>query len=79
MIVRRKKLTVPQVFVLRAAARDGTVVLGGIDATPHVRRAVVYRLARMELLKWWPPHSWYEESQWKLTDKGRQALALIDQ
>ena len=43
-----------------------------IDATPHIRRDVVRRLATLGLLRWRAPSSLNES--WVVTDAGRDEL-----
>lgn len=70
------KLTAAQQRVLHIANRDGSIIFGGIDATPGVRRDVVTRLAQLKLLTWKAPTSLHEESCWVLTTAGKTYLSL---
>jgi hypothetical protein len=62
------KLTKAQQRTLDTAKRDGTIIIGGIDATPNIRRDVVMRLFRLGLLRWKAPASLNEESAWVATE-----------
>ena len=68
------KLTKAQRRYLETAIDDVTLVIGGIDSTPNIRRDVVYRLAEMGLLEFIAPHSMYAESEWKPTEKANSVL-----
>lgn len=71
-------ITTIQLRTLQAAERDGTLVIGGIDATPGVRWVVVKRLAERGYLRWRAPRGLVEHSEWVLTDLGRKLLGGLD-
>ena len=67
------KVTPAQQRVLRLTRDDGSLIIGGLDGR-KVRKDVVFRLFDMGLLAYKSPASFFEHSEWVLTDKGKAAL-----
>lgn len=65
--------TPAQLRILQLTKDDGSLVIGGIDGR-KVRFDVVKRMAHAGWLKWKAPTSFYEHSEWTLTDEGRRIL-----
>lgn len=71
-VVMPEKLTKAQERTLKTAINDRSIIIGGIDATPDVRRDVVYRLYGMGYLQFKAPHGFYAESEWVPTEKAEK-------
>lgn len=69
------KLTPAQQKAIDTCAHHRSLVIGGLDATPGLRRDIVRKLHALGLLKWVAPASDYEESEWVLTDSGKAAVS----
>lgn len=68
------KLTPAQENALRVCAKDVSIVIGSIDATPGISYCVVKRLVAKGLLKWSAAGHMHAHSEWVLTDAGREWL-----
>lgn len=68
------KLTPAQLRLLQTCKNESGLIVGGIDATTGIRRNVVRALRTKGLIKWSAPASNYVESEWKLTDAGKEYL-----
>jgi len=66
------KLTKAQERILKTAIYDRSIIIGGIDGTPNVRRDVVYRLHDMGYLQFKAPTGFYAESEWIPTEKAEK-------
>lgn len=69
-------MTPAQLRTLRTAARDRSIIIGGIDGTPGVRRDVVRKLYALGYLRWVAAAGFHAESEWKPTPEGLEALRL---
>ena len=69
-----KRLTAPQMRVLRMTRDDVVLTIGGIDGR-KVRKDVIYRLNDMGLLKYKVPSTLFMHSEWVLTDKAKELLS----
>lgn len=68
------KLTPAQLRLLQTCKNEGGLIVGGIDATTGIRRNVVRALHAKGLIKWAASAGYYVESEWKLTDAGKEYL-----
>jgi hypothetical protein len=69
------KITGPQLAALRLAEKDGSLILGGLDATPGLSKRVVWNLYNKGWLQWHSGSHQRHASEWLLTDAGRKVLA----
>jgi len=67
-----EKLTYAQERTLKIALYDRSIIIGGIDSTPNIRRDVVYRLHDMGYLQFKAPSGFYAESEWVPTEKAKR-------
>lgn len=71
------KITPPQARALLTCDAEGSLIVGGIDQTPDIRKVVIFRLSKLGLLKYKAPKSLFEESEWVLTDAGQMAVRIL--
>jgi hypothetical protein len=68
-------MTKAQMKWLRICARDGSLIIGGIDETPErPSRPMMAHLVHLGLLRWTACHDMHAHSEYVLTEAGEEAI-----